>query len=67
MRRIKTYSMYQLFYFIAILSLLFFKTLGFVEFLKIYVIIEIICYTVLTCIMIYIITRYELSLKLGQQ
>ena len=67
MRRIKIYSMYQLFYFIAILSLLYFKTLEFVEFLKVYVIIEIICSTVLTCIIINIITRYELSLKLGQQ
>jgi O-antigen/teichoic acid export membrane protein len=66
MRRIKIYSMYQLFYFIAILSLLFFKSLGFVEFLKIYVIIEIMCYTVLTSVMIFIITRYELSLKLVQ-
>jgi lipopolysaccharide exporter len=66
MRRIKTYSMYQLFYFMAILSLLLFKSLGFVEFLKIYVIIEVICYTVLTFVMIFIITRYELSLKLIQ-
>jgi O-antigen/teichoic acid export membrane protein len=66
MRRIKIYSIYQLFYFMAILSLLFFKSLGFVEFLKIYVIIEVICYTVLTSVMIFIITRYELSLKLIQ-
>lgn len=67
MRRIKTYSLYQLFYFIAILSLLFFKSLGFVEFLKIYVIIEVICYAVLTTVIIFIITRYELSLKVSKQ
>jgi O-antigen/teichoic acid export membrane protein len=67
MRKIKTYSIYQLFYFIAILALLFFKNLGFVEFLKIYVIIEVICYTVLTAIMIFTITRYEHSLQLSQQ
>jgi len=67
MRKIRTYSMYQLFYFIAILALLFFKNLGFVEFLKIYVIIEVICYTILTAIMIFTITRYEHSLKLSQQ
>jgi O-antigen/teichoic acid export membrane protein len=66
MRRIKIYSIYQLFYFVAILSLLFFKSLGFVEFLKIYVIIEVVCYTVLISVMIFIITRYELSLKLIQ-
>jgi O-antigen/teichoic acid export membrane protein len=67
MRKIKTYSIYQLFYFIAILALLFFKNMGFVEFLKIYVIIEVICYTVLTAIMIFTITRYEHSLQLSQQ
>jgi len=63
MRRIKIYSLYQLFYFTAILSLLFFKSLGFVEFLKIYVIIEVICYAVLSSVIIFIIARYELSLK----
>ena len=67
MRRIKTYSLYQLFYFMAILSLLFFKSLGFVEFLKIYVLIEIICYSILTTIIIFIIIRYEHSLKLINQ
>ena len=66
MRKIRTYSLYQLFYFIAILTLLFFKSLGFVEFLKIYVIIEVTCYCVLTSIMIFIITRYELSLRLNK-
>lgn len=67
MRRIKTYSIYQLFYFIAILSLLLFKGLGFTEFLKVYVVIEVICYGVLTSIIVFIITRYELSLKLRHQ
>jgi hypothetical protein len=66
MRRIRTYSLYQLFYFIAILSLLFFKKLGFTEFLKIYVIIEVACYCVLTAIMIYIVTQYELSVRLNK-
>jgi O-antigen/teichoic acid export membrane protein len=63
MRKIKTYSVYQLFYFIAILSLLLFKKLGFVDFLKVYVFIEITCYTVLTGLMIFIIARYENSLN----
>lgn len=63
MRRIKTYSVYQLFYFIAIISLLLFKKLEFVEFLRVYVIIEIACYTVLTAMMIITIARYELSIK----
>jgi len=63
MRRIKTYSLYQLFYFVAILSLLFFKSFDFVAFLKIYVLIEVVCYAVLTSVIIFIISRYELSLK----
>jgi O-antigen/teichoic acid export membrane protein len=63
MRKIKTYSLYQLFYFIAILSLLFFKNLDFIDFLKIYVIIEVICYFILTSVIILIITRYELSVR----
>jgi O-antigen/teichoic acid export membrane protein len=67
MRKIKTYSVYQLFYFIAILSLVLFKSMGFIEFLKIYVIIELICYTVLSCIMVFIVTRYEHSLRASQQ
>lgn len=66
MRRIKTYSIYQLFYFMAIVSLLFFKSLQFVEFLRIYVIIEVICYAVLASILIIMVTRYELSVRLKQ-
>lgn len=65
MRKIKVYSVYQLFYFVAIISLLLFKKLGFVEFLKVYVAIEITCYTVLTAVMIFIIARYENSLSNG--
>lgn len=67
MRKIKVYSVYQLFYFAAIISLLLFKNLGFVEFLKVYVTIEITCYTVLSAVMIFIITRYEHSLNTGIQ
>ena len=66
MRKIKTYSLYQFFYFLAILSLLFFKSLEFTAFLKVYVIIEVFCYCVLTSILIFIIARYEASLKLSQ-
>jgi O-antigen/teichoic acid export membrane protein len=63
MQKIKTYSIWQFFYFLSIISLLFFKNLAFIDFLKVYVLIEIVCYFVLTGIMVYIITRYELSLK----
>jgi O-antigen/teichoic acid export membrane protein len=63
MQKIKTYSVWQFFYFLSILSLLFFKNLTFIDFLKVYVLIEVVCYFVLTVIIVYIITRYELSLK----
>jgi O-antigen/teichoic acid export membrane protein len=59
MRKIKTYSVWQLIYFISILSLLFFKHLPFISFLKIYVIIEVLCYLLVTSIMIFIVYRYE--------
>jgi O-antigen/teichoic acid export membrane protein len=63
MQKIKTYSVWQLFYFLSILSLLFFKNLPFTDFLKVYVMIEVVCYLVLTAIIVYIIARYEQSLK----
>ena len=59
MRKIKMYSVWQLIYFLSILSLLFFKHLPFISFLKIYVIVEVICYLLVTTIMIFIIYRYE--------
>ena len=62
MRRIKTFSFWQAFYFVAILSLLFFKHLPFNEFLKIYVAIEVFCYVAVVLILLSIIYRYESSL-----
>jgi len=63
MRKIKTYSIWQLIYFISILSLLFFKHLPFTDFLRIYVLIEVLCYLSIALVMITIIYRYELSLS----
>jgi teichuronic acid exporter len=63
LRKIKLYSIWQFFYFLAILSLIFFKYLGFIDFLKMYVFIEVLCYTVVTGIMFYIVTRYESSIR----
>jgi O-antigen/teichoic acid export membrane protein len=62
MRKIKTYSIWQFFYFLAILSLLFLDNLDFTDFLKVYVAIEILCYVVVTIIMIVIVTRFESSI-----
>jgi len=63
MRKIKTYSVWQSIYFGAIISLLFFKRLVFIDFLKIYVGIEVVCYIAAALIMFTIIYRYESSLS----
>lgn len=63
MRKIKIYSIWQFIYFISILSLLFFKHLPFTDFLKIYVLIEVLCYLSVALVMFTIIYRYELSLS----
>ena len=63
MRKIKTYSLWQLIYFLSILSLLFFKDLPFASFLRIYVIVEVLCYFIVAAIMISIVYRYESSLN----
>jgi O-antigen/teichoic acid export membrane protein len=62
MRRIKTFSFWQAFYFVSILSLLLFKHLPFNEFLKIYVAIEVFCYMAVVLILFSIVYRYESSL-----
>jgi lipopolysaccharide exporter len=62
MRRIKTFSYWQAFYFISILSLLLFKHLPFNDFLKIYVAIEVFCYVMVVFILSSIIYGYEASL-----
>lgn len=65
MRKIRTYSIWQSFYFFSILLLLLFKHLPFTDFIKIYVLIDVLCYFVAALIMITIVYRYESSLPLG--
>jgi O-antigen/teichoic acid export membrane protein len=66
-RKIKLFGIYQLFYFLAILVLFLFKSLDFLDFIKVYVLIDIICYTILTSTIIYIVFRYENAIKLNHQ
>ncbi len=61
-RRIKYYSFYQGFYFLAILTLLLFKDLDFQSFLRVYVIIELLCYIVLASTIAWTVLGYERSL-----
>ena len=63
MRRIKTYSIWQFCYFLAIMSLVFFKHLPLDHFLKTYVLIEVICYLAAALILTTIVFRYESGLK----
>jgi O-antigen/teichoic acid export membrane protein len=63
MNRIKLLSIWQLFYFISILSLIFLKNAEFLSFIKIYVLIEVFCYLISLALMFYIVFNYEMKLK----
>jgi O-antigen/teichoic acid export membrane protein len=62
MRKIKYYSIWQLFYFVSIISLLLFRNLEFREFLKVYVLIEVVCYFTVLTMMFRIVKNYEKNL-----
>lgn len=59
MNKIKLLSVWQLFYFASILSLIFFKNYSFIDFLKVYVFIEIFCYLIITLFMVFMVSGYE--------
>jgi O-antigen/teichoic acid export membrane protein len=59
MDKIKLLSIWQVFYFLSILSLILFKNLPFIDFIKVYVLIEVICYLLVIGLMIFVVSRYE--------
>jgi O-antigen/teichoic acid export membrane protein len=59
LKKIKLLSAWQLFYFISILSLMYFNKLSFISFLKLYTLIEVICCTLITIFMINVVINYE--------
>jgi O-antigen/teichoic acid export membrane protein len=59
MNKIKLLSIWQLFYFISILSLILFRNYPFLDFLRIYVSIEVFCYLIIIVMMIFIVFSYE--------
>ncbi len=59
LKKIKLLSFWQLFYFISILSLFWFNNLSFYPFLRLYVLIEVVCSTVITILMVYLVVQYE--------
>ena len=63
LNKIKMLSIWQFLYFISILTLFFFNNVSFNNFLKIYVLIELICCTFSTILMINIIMNYEKGLQ----
>lgn len=63
LNRIKLLSIWQVIYFGSILSLIFFRHLGHMSFLRIYVVIELVCYVIIILLMIFIVTGYEKRLR----
>jgi O-antigen/teichoic acid export membrane protein len=59
LNKIKLLSAWQLFYFISIFSLVFFNNLSFNSFIKIYVMVEVVCCTLITFFIFYVVVNYE--------
>ncbi|MCD4705017.1 oligosaccharide flippase family protein [bacterium] len=59
LEKIKLLSVWQLFHFIAIIVLIFFKNLDFNYFIRLYVLIEIICFTFNFILLFLIVKKYE--------
>ena len=63
LNKIKLLSIWQFIYFVSISSLFLFRSLAFLDFLKIYVSIEIACYLIYSFLLINIVHKYELARK----
>ena len=59
LNKIKLLSIWQVFYFISILSLILFRDYQFLNFLRVYVSIEIFAYIVIILLMIFVVLSYE--------
>lgn len=59
LKKIKLLSAFQIFYFAAILLLFLFNHLSFESFLKVYVTIEVICSSIVSILLLYVIYTYE--------
>lgn len=63
LEKIKQLSLWQLIYFILILSLVLFKNLSYLDFLKVYVVIEVFCYMFYLILLFSTIKNYEISIR----
>lgn len=66
LEKIKLLSLWQVFYFLSILSLVLFRNLEFLNFLKIYVVIESLCLLIMAALLIFIIRNYEQRLLMKE-
>jgi O-antigen/teichoic acid export membrane protein len=62
MNKIKLLSIWQVFYFISILSLILFRNYAFLDFLRVYVVIEVFCYLLIILLIFLIVLSYERKL-----
>jgi O-antigen/teichoic acid export membrane protein len=65
MRKIKLYSIWQVFYFLGILVLVLFRKMAFIEFLRFYVLIEVFCYTAAAALLILLVFNFEKKIRLA--
>lgn len=59
LNKIKLLSIWQVYYFALIMSLVFFRNAEFLNFIKVYVILESICTLTMAVMLVYIVTAYE--------
>jgi O-antigen/teichoic acid export membrane protein len=59
LNKIKVFSIWQVFYFLSILFLFFFHYLSILSFLRVYVLIEVICSSVISILIVKIVIDYE--------
>jgi len=64
MNRIKMLSIWQIIYFTSIISLILFKDSSFINFVRIYVSIEVFCSLILISMMVIVVAKYETSLRI---
>lgn len=59
LNRIKLLSIWQVYYFLSIMSLVFFRNYEFLDFVKVYVILEMVCSLIMAVMLVRIVSDYE--------
>ncbi len=66
LKKIRLFSIWQVFYFACISSLVLFRHLEFTRFIRLYVGIELLCYTLNILLLVFIVSRYESRIRKGK-